>query len=1541
MKRIAGINKKWKLIAVLVPVLLLIFLPVYAYVAKDKSHAAATYYVSSGDGTVVKDGYVMRRKSDTFSILPADVSNVEWTLSRTGILNLSSSSGRAINVVAENMGDVMLTVKAKNASGDEVLNESYKITVAFAINEYIGDVPTGATTGPAIKEGVSIKRIFDTDDKYSIVMEPDGKVAFGESAEDEPYHLNLNFGSAKSNTVDWTSGNDDVVAIDEDLNGDGSGIKGIRAVGAGTTSLSVTWRDATQTHEASIQVYVRPRITLEDKDIGTNASGGSDDVIEISNGDKIGVSVKFQANQLVSISDKLVWVISKTVDTRTILVRDSLGNTTKDYEEEASLEWIPSENCYRVNAKAGKYSVAFYVKGTYKDFEEQRNIPPGCEPVFAGNGIYVFSEYKDLHISLNVGGTLNLPDAFNITNATFAEHFTRVIDPGSAATATPDVEEDDSTDTTTGPSITEEPAQAEDSNNIVDFTSDSNRTVLRANSIGQAIVRVTAQDSIESTLLNGEIKSGKRVTIVITVTDTFSLNISKTNMSIGQELQLYGVLASGKEEDGVTYEWVSEDDPKGSYVKITPSERYATIKAVKSTAVGSPVHVTLKRTDRNGKTLTATCEIIVDSSTSSFHIVPSTLTMEAGVTQTVTTDLKGSYSLAWISSDTNVVTVVDSSTAIPSAQVTAKKPGTAVITAVNAANNVYATCIVTVQQPITSLDIGVANKVYTTYDTTLPQGFIFMQAIYKPNNATEKDFKWDSSDKTVATVDNTGKVTLLKEGSTYISCASAKFTAFCILNIVSKPLSSIKTDVTELNMVKGDTYTVKATFAPVDATDSNLIWTSLDDKVAKVDNTGKITATGVGTTYINVEAALADSSGNKAKALVKVNVRDKLASIAFDSNTTYINVGGTKQIDVIYKPSTDVNKNVTFRSSDTSIFTVDKSGIIKGIAVGQAILTCESEELGMAGVISCIVHVTASTVDAKDFVITPAAETIYIGATLQLVKTFTPNNATNQNVTWSSSDPGIVSVTATGTVKGVKEGRATVSAVYTDTKDKIPLIRTSTITVTAAPIRVTDFDVNPASSNIKVGEKFTLAPVFKPNNASNKNVEYQSLDTGIVTVDEKGEVTGIGAGDALIQCQAEDGGYIATCAVHVDSAIEFSLSPSSKEIAVGKSFKIKKVTNPENAKKAAEWSTSNAAIATVDSNGNVTTKRIGTCTITCKLTKYNQSAKCKVKVQKLKTSIDIDKKNIRLGVGQTYRLKKTIKTNNTSTPGVKWKSSSKRVATVSSGGKITGRHVGNAKITVTTNDNIHARATCRVRVIQRVSGIKLSSDYIVCYVGRSKKIKAKCVPSNSTIKKLKWTSGDNSIARVTASGKVRGIAEGNTYITAAATDGSNKKARCYIKVLDSLPATSIVVAQPALTLKRGDSAKLTYKVLPDGSTDKLKFASNNNRVARVSSKGKVTAVGTGDAVITILASSGITSEVDVNVVALNKNSVTMRQYDTETLNVFGTAGKTVTWYTSNAAVATVDNNGMITGKSEGSAYIYAYVDGCKLACLVTITSVNG
>ncbi len=1509
MKKITGMNKKYKWMLLLAS-LFLVVAGMFAYARKDKTYAADPYYlIKDSEGNTVDDSYTMRRSNDTFIIDTDDSSVVsyEWTIANTNVVevvNGSSSTegtGKQVDLHVKKPGSVMLRVLLKDSAGNTIKTMTPSISVAFSINEYIDP-----------NSGAQMVRIFDDDERKSLVMLYNKPIELGKDASSEPGKLNLNYGAADDERTTWTSSNKDVVDINTTT-------KTVSPIGAGHATLTVSYTESDHEYHDTINVYVRPQIkdgnnTIINYDL--EDYGGYFKTVNMRNNDLLNVSVNFGTNPLEAISDKLVWVITKGEGENEVLVRDSKGNYTEECKDEARLIWQPGSKSYRLNAKAGTYHISFYVAGTYNSYDEAKKRVPGCKPVICGGGVYVKSEFTDKTVSVNIGGVYSLSEAFNITIASLQKYFDVRIDPGAG------------TGTATGSAI--------DSNNLVKY--DSTKELLEAIGLGTATIYVTARDSIDNAEFK-DIQKGQQVKITLTVADAFSLNISKLQMHEGEEKQLYGILASGINTTESQYKWSCSDE---SYVSIEPAGQYAIIKALKKTPVGFTVKVTLEWTSDEGVTLSAICEITVSESSENFNIIPSTLVMEVGQTQTIKTDINGSADIVWLISDKEVATVVDSSAGTPSAQVTALKPGEVIITALNVNNNAYATCLLTVEQPVTELQIGIDNVAYEIYETVLSKGFVFMQPLYSPEDATDTNFTWAvARGEDVAEIDNTGKVTLLKEGIAMITVKCRTITAYCNLVVKKNPITDIVPDITEIDMVKGDTYKVTTEILPLEPSDKTLIWTSMDSGVASVNN-GTITAVGAGDTYITVEAAVADDDGNKASAMIKVHVREKLENVAFESNDTYINVGASKNVGLIYTPAEGINKNVEFSSSNTSIFTVEKDKdnncTIKGVAVGTAILSCVAEDLGPGKVITCTVHVTATAVPATDFAITPADATVDIGKTLQLEKIFTPKEATNQYVTWSSSDTAIATVNNVGTVTGVKEGKITISAVYTDTPDRVPWIRTSTITVKDAPVRATSFDVDPATKNIIVGEKFNITPIFTPDNTTNKHVDYQSLDTGVVTVDDKGVVTGVGAGDAVIQCQSEDGGFIATCAVRVDNAIEFSLSPATKEIAVGKSFKLKKVTKPADANKTATWSTSNASIASVSASGRVTGKRIGSCVISCTITKYNQSARCRVKVAKLNSKVKFDNKNIRIGVGQTHRLKTTVWTNNSSKPKLNWKSANSSVASVNSGGKITGKRVGLTKITATTNDSVRAKATCKVRVIQRISSLSLNTDYAVVYVGRTKKLTAKIKPANTTIKKVKWASGDDNIARVTGSGKIRGIAEGNTYITATATDGSNKKARCYVKVLDAVPATSIVVAQTDLTMERGDSAKLTYKVLPNDTSDNIEFASDNKRVATVNNKGNVRAVGTGNATITILASSGVSSTVDVNVVALNKTSLNMRQYDTETLTVIGTSDP-ITWYTANARIATVEN-GKVTGRAEGITYIYAYVNGCRLSCRVTITSVS-
>lgn len=1343
------------------------------------------YIFQDDEGTELASGgkFTMRRAEGTYTLIAGQQAgdSYKWVSTNPNIISVEGADNlqSATLKVNQMSGNVAINLEITHADGTTDI-ATMSIEVVFSVYEYLNGVG-----------GVSMQKVYATDARKSLVMDWDTTLTVGDE-NDGADTLKLVFGNAKN--AEWISSNDDVIKYNP-------ATYTLQAVGAGPADLTVSYVDGTKTYEDTIKVYVRPKLWDSD---GNSLAGGTGDpnAVTVENGDKVKISIRDDVHPELAIGDKITWAISKGEGEFATLVRDSLGNVGDDAEE-AKLVYIRSEQAYRIDAKSGIYNIQFYVKGTYTNFEESKTNPSSIETVNLKTNVNC--TFEDKEITLNLGSSYSLADAFNMPLKVLKENFSAEV--------------------------------LGDGNTYVSLNWDS--TVIATKLLGTAKIKVTPNSGLVITDIPG-LSSSDPVTVTVIVSDTFSLNISEAKIAVGSTLDLYGIIGSNADSEMSSFRWSISD---GSYASLSnETGRYVTVTAKKETPLNKPVTISLAWTDKESVTWVAYCRLTITSSATDFHITPEATRIEVGKSEYLQTNLTGTQNILWVSSDTSIVTV-EPQTGNVAAKVTATdKTGDVVITAINKDNDTYATAIVTVTAPITDVKIDKG----TAYTSTLATPYIFMNAVYQPANATDTTMIWESSDPSVATVGDDGMVTVLKLGQTTITVKPVYnpngVFAQCVLTIKDDPITAIKTDVTTLNMIKGDTYQVTTTLTPENPTDRTLTWTSNKTSVATVNN-GKITAVGVGTATIMVQG------GKATPVLIEVNVRDRITSIAFKETNVSLPVKQTKQLEVIITPDKDVNTNLSFYSSDTSVVTVDANGLITGISEGKAMITCISEDLGKYHPITC------------------------------------------------------------------------------------------NVTITKEVILATAFTVDPLEKTIVVGEEFEITPIFTPENTLDQRVTYLSLNEEIATVDENGKVVGVMTGETMIQVTAVESRLTALCKVTVEQAVEFSLSPSSREIALGKSFKITKVVSPNNVNKSAIWQTSNSKIASISSTGKVTGKKLGSCTITCTLKRYNQSATCRVKVARLNSTVKLDKTSIRMNVGSTYRLKKTVWSNNSTTPSVKFTSQNKKIATVgASSGKITAKKVGSTMITARTQDEVRATARCRVIVIRRATSISLNKTYAICTIGRTIKLKANVKPDNASIKKVKWTSSDPNIASITGSGKITGYAEGDVYITATTTDGSNKSAKCYVKVTESVPATNVMVAQQSLTLKQGNTTTLAYTILPNNHTDEIQMASDNKKVCTVNNKGKVTALGTGMATITITTTSGTVATVEVNVVSLNKSSVRMRQYDTETLMVMGTEDN-ITWYSANNRIATVAN-GKVTAKGTGTTYIYAFVNGCKMGCKVTVVSVN-
>jgi uncharacterized protein YjdB len=155
--------------------------------------------------------------------------------------------------------------------------------------------------------------------------------------------------------------------------------------------------------------------------------------------------------------------------------------------------------------------------------------------------------------------------------------------------------------------------------------------------------------------------------------------------------------------------------------------------------------------------------------------------------------------------------------------------------------------------------------------------------------------------------------------------------------------------------------------------------------------------------------------------------------------------------------------------------------------------------------------------------------TINKGNTLQLIATVLPENATNKNVTWSSSNTALATVSSTGMVTGITDGNATITVTTADGA----FTATCVITVTTVNIPVTGVSIQPPAISICVGQTYQLSPIVIPENATNKAVTWSSSNTAVATVSSTGLVTAVSSGTATITVTMVDGAFTATCFVTI------------------------------------------------------------------------------------------------------------------------------------------------------------------------------------------------------------------------------------------------------------------------------------------------------------------------------------------------------------------------------------------------------------------------
>ena len=823
--------------------------------------------------------------------------------------------------------------------------------------------------------------------------------------------------------------------------------------------------------------------------------------------------------------------------------------------------------------------------------------------------------------------------------------------------------------------------------------------------------------------------------IIVNVIDALALNLSDATIYVNGSVKLDAS--------------VTDTTAQLTWTSSNPS--IAKVEDGKVTGVAPGSCTITVSTTINGVYKSASCKILVVPTVTNIVIDPSEATISIGEYKTLTAQVTpatiNNVELKWISSDKSVVEIVENGKKFVT--IRGISGGSAVITAINEDNIVVGFCKVTVKQPVTSITLSESNVT-----VSLSASSFQLRATVYPKTATNQALKYTSTNTNVVRVDDEGKVTLVSAGTATVivtSVDSPSVSAMCNITVTT-PVTGIALDETSASMVVGETKRLTYTIIPTTATNKDVTWTSSDMSVAAVSATGIVTANRSGSAIITVTTA--DGKHSKSCTII---VGQYASSIKLDVSNLTLNVNETYTFKVTTTPASSTD-TFTWETSNANVATVSTTGKVTAKAEGTALIIVKSSR----GVTAyCNVKVEQQ---ATGIVLNFETKTVVVSNSFTLKATVLPANASNQKVTYKSSNTKVATVSSKGKVKGIKGGTAIITVTSEDGNFKETCIVTVKELVTKIELK--------SSYKVPYQKTYTIVPTVKSNSATNTKLQWSSSNTKIATVDKNGKITAKAYGKATITVKATDGsGSKATTTVHVVRPVtRITLDKTVLSIVEGRSKKLTATVRPSNATyQSVTWTSSDEKVAVVDAKGNVTALSPGTATIRATAKDGTKKyAQCYVTVEKKvpATAITVANQSIVMVSGESQNVH-TVMSPANSTDGYTWSSDNTAVASVhKSTGRILAKSVGTATITVMTDSGRKARITVNV------VGLSKTSLTLEQYSTATLTV-------NGDISRVIWDVEDSRIATISSSGKITSRAIGSTKIVALV---NGRKLYCKLNV---------------------------------------------------------------------------------------------------------------------------------------------------------------
>ncbi len=715
-------------------------------------------------------------------------------------------------------------------------------------------------------------------------------------------------------------------------------------------------------------------------------------------------------------------------------------------------------------------------------------------------------------------------------------------------------------------------------------------------------------------------------------------------------------------------------------------------------------------------------------------------------------------------------------------------------------------------------------------------------------------------------------------------------------------------------------------------------WSSSDERIAKVEN-GLVTGIKEGTAVITAKQKI---NGIVKTASCTVYVQTSVESVTLDPKEITLGINKYETIQASVKPSSLNGVSLKWVSSNEDIVKITEAGklsvTIQGVAGGNAVISAINQDNVVVGFcnVTVLQPVEGMTLSETDV-------TARIGDTVQLRATVSPDNATNQNVTWKSSNTNVATVSANGLVTMKAAGTASIICTSVDN----PSVQAFCNVKVLKAVSGVSLDIE--SKEMYVGENYRLTYYVTPSDASTPDVKWTSTNTSVVQVDATGMLTAKGVGQAEIIIKTVDGSYMDICTIVVkQKPTNVKLSITNLTMNAGEYFYLDAVLTPANStKEGLVWECVDTNVATVSSTGRVTAKAAGQTIIMVK-TENGATAYCKLTVLEAVVAVSMDQTDVMIDVGEEFKLTPTFYPETASDTGVSWTSSDDSIATVNKNGEVVGKSGGVAVIQCTTYDGGY-NAFCIVTVIEEVTKIKILPEQYKLGLGKTYQLDVEITNTTATNKDIEWSSSDESIVEVDQNGRIRGVSIGYATITAMALDGSDVEATCEVRVVTEV--SGMTMNTTSITLIQGNTFQLKAAIRPENATYNTPWwDSENDEIAMVDDDGIVTAISPGTTWITANArdSSGKYCKCYVTVIAplpatgvtTMVSEVVMAPGEKKTVVAKATPANTtdnMMWTSTDESIVRVNSvTGEMTAIAPGTASVIVMTDSGKKAVINVI-----